>query len=116
VAAAACTNTPLRQMPPGLPLASPTVPRDATNAGRVQSIAVSPTDANRSIIAMQFGGLWRTFNNGATWFRVYTLPTVFVTDVEFGSEQQLTVRHPSGPVKLLQRFPDYLIKTKSFLG
>lgn len=53
-------------MPPGLPLASPTVPRDATNAGRVQSIAVSPTDANRSIIAMQFGGLWRTFNNGAT--------------------------------------------------
>jgi hypothetical protein len=91
VAAAACTSTPLRQMPPGLPLASPTVPRDATNAGRVQSIAVSPTDANRSIIAMQFGGLWRTFNNGATWFRVYTLPTVFVTDVEFGSDGKTVV-------------------------
>jgi hypothetical protein len=66
-------------------------PPDATNAGRVQSIAVSPTDANRSIIAMQFGELWRTFNNGATWFRVYTLPNVFVTDVEFGSDGKTVV-------------------------
>jgi hypothetical protein len=67
--AAGCSS-PLRQVPPGLPSASPDVPRDAANGGRVQSIAVDPQDRNHAVIAMQFGGLWRTFNAGETWFRM----------------------------------------------
>jgi hypothetical protein len=83
---AACTSSPLKQLPPGLPLAPPKASLDATNGGRVQSIAVDPWDGNHAVIAMQFGGLWRTFNAGEAWFRIYSLPTVYVTDVEFGSE------------------------------
>lgn len=87
----ACTTSPLQQRPPGLPLAEPTVSRDATNAGRVQSIAVSPTDRNHAIIAMEFGGLWHTFGGGNAWFRIYTLPAVFVSDVEFGADGKTVV-------------------------
>ena len=61
---AGCSPSPLEQRPPALPSASTTVTRDATNAGRVQSIAVDPLDRNHAVIAMQFGGLWRTFNAG----------------------------------------------------
>jgi hypothetical protein len=87
----ACTSSPLKQLPPGLPLAPPNVTRDATNGGRVQSIAVDPWDRNHAVIAMQFGGLWRTFNAGETWFRVYSLPTVYVTDLEFGADGKTIV-------------------------
>lgn len=91
VALTACTTSPLQQRPPGLPLAEPNVSRDATNAGRVQSIAVSPTDRNHAIIAMEFGGLWHTFGGGNAWFRIYTLPAVFVSDVEFGADGRTVV-------------------------
>ena len=87
---AACAS-PLKQLPPGLPSAPPGVTRDAANGGRVQSIAVDPWDRNHAVIAMQFGGLWRTFNGGETWFRVYSLPTVYVTDVEFGGDGKTIV-------------------------
>jgi hypothetical protein len=86
----ACTSSPLKQLPPALPLALPNA-RDATNGGRVQSIAVDPWDRNHAVIAMQFGGLWRTFNAGETWFRVYSLPAVYVTDIEFGADGQTIV-------------------------
>lgn len=65
--------------------------RDATNAGRVQSIAVDPRNRNHAVIAMQFGGLWRTFNAGETWFRTYSLPAVYVTDVEFSAHGDTVV-------------------------
>lgn len=87
----ACTSSPIRAVPPGLPLAVETTARDATNAGRVQSIAVSRTDRNRALIAMEFGGLWQTFGGGSAWFRVHTLPAVFVSDVEYGPDGRTVV-------------------------
>jgi hypothetical protein len=86
-----CASSPMRSLPPGLPLALDTATRDATNAGRVQSIAVSPTDRNRALIAMEFGGLWQTFGGGNAWFRVHTLPAVFVSDVEYGPDGKTVV-------------------------
>ena len=65
--------------------------RDAANGGRVQSIAVNPTDRRNAIIAMQFGGMWKTYNSGDAWFRVYTLPAVHVTDVEYGADGKTVV-------------------------
>lgn len=96
-----CTSSPITPLPPGLPLASETIEKDATNAGRVQSIAVSPTDRNRALIAMEFGGLWQTFGGGNAWFRVHTLPAVFVSDVEYGPDGRTviaTVQRDNGTV------------------
>ncbi|HEY0876219.1 MAG TPA: hypothetical protein VGD94_22290 [Vicinamibacterales bacterium] len=87
----ACVSTPLRQIPPAIPEAGENVTSNAANGGRVQSIAVNPTNRNNAIIAMQFGGMWRTFNAGETWFRIYTLPAVYVTDVEFGADGRTAV-------------------------
>lgn len=97
----ACTSSPIRPLPPGLPLAVVTVSKDATNAGRVQSIAISPTNRNRALIAMEFGGLWQTFGGGNAWFRVQTLPAVFVSDVEYGADGRTvvaTVQRDNGTV------------------
>jgi hypothetical protein len=88
---AGCSPSPLQQLPPRLPSAPASVARDAANGGRVQSIAVDPRDRNHAVIAMQFGGLWRTFNAGDTWFRTYSLPAVYVTDVEFGSDGKTVI-------------------------
>jgi photosystem II stability/assembly factor-like uncharacterized protein len=67
------------------------VSANAANGGRVQSIAVNPLNSNNAIIAMQFGGLWKTYNAGQAWFRVYTLPAVYVTDVEYGADGNTVV-------------------------
>jgi hypothetical protein len=88
---AGCGPSPLKQIPPSLPSAPTSVTRDAANGGRVQSIAVDPRNRNHAVIAMQFGGLWRTFNAGKTWFRTFSLPAVYVTDVEFGSDGKTVV-------------------------
>jgi hypothetical protein len=55
-----CTSTPLRQIPPRMPEAGENVMANAANGGRVQSIAVNPADRDNAIIAMQFGGMWKT--------------------------------------------------------
>ena len=67
-----------------MPESGEEVMSDAANGGRVQSIAVNPTNRDNAIIAMQFGGMWKTYNAGKAWFRVYTLPALYVTDVEYG--------------------------------
>jgi photosystem II stability/assembly factor-like uncharacterized protein len=87
----ACVSTPLRQIPPTIPQAGEDVLQNAANGGRVQSIAINPTDRNNAIIAMQFGGMWKTYNSGQAWFRVYTLPAVHVTDVEYASDGKTVV-------------------------
>ena len=61
--ASACVSTPLRQIPPAIPESREDVMADA-NGGRVQSIAVNPTDRRNAIIAMQFGGIWKTYPHG----------------------------------------------------
>ena len=100
----ACVSSPLQQIPPKLPTAADNpAESDVTNAGRVKSIAVNPTDRENAIIAMQFGGMWRTYGGGNAWFRVYTLPEHYVNDVEFGADGKTVVaavfrdnRVPSG--------------------
>ena len=72
--------------PPAIPPAFAASAGQDFNAGRVQSIAVSPVDRNRAIVAMEFGGLWGTINGGESWFRIFALPAVMVTDVEFSSD------------------------------
>ncbi len=88
---AGCISTPLRQIPPKMPEAGEDVMADAANGGRVQSIAVNPWDRNNAIIAMQFGGMWKTYNAGQAWFRIYTLPALYVTDVEYGADGNTVV-------------------------
>jgi len=80
---AACVSTPVKQIPPRMPEAGAGVMDNAANGGRVQSIAVDPFDPKRAIIANQFGGMWITYGAGSAWFRVYSLPQVYVTDVAF---------------------------------
>ena len=87
----ACVSSPLRQVPPKMPESGQAVLRDAANGGRVQSIAVNPGNRNNAIIAMQFGGMWKTYNAGDAWFRVYSLPAVYVTDVAYGADGQTVV-------------------------
>src|SRR5581483_5489442 len=91
ISATACVSTPLESIPPRLPTAQPGVTHDAANAGRVQSIAVDPTNTRHVVIAMQFGGVWRTFNGGDMWFRTFTLPQVYVTDLAFGPDGKTLV-------------------------
>ena len=86
-----CIPTPLRQIPPRLPEAGEDVLANAANGGRVQSIAVNPLDRDNAIIAMQIGGMWKTYNAGQEWFRIYTLPAVYVTDVEYGADGNTVV-------------------------
>jgi hypothetical protein len=88
---AGCVTTPLRQIPVNIPEAAESVQANAANAGRVQSVAVNPLDRDNAIIAMQFGGLWKTYNAGQAWFRVHTLPAVYVTDVEYGADGNTVV-------------------------
>lgn len=74
----------LVQHPPAIPPAFADSAGNDFNAGRVQSIAVSPVERDRALVAMEFGGLWGTVNGGGSWFRIFSLPTVMATDVEFG--------------------------------
>ncbi|MFN2418912.1 MAG: WD40/YVTN/BNR-like repeat-containing protein [Candidatus Limnocylindria bacterium] len=74
------------QDPPPIPPSFADSAGQDFNAGRVQSIAVSPADRNRALVAMEFGGLWGTINAGENWFRIFSLPAVMVTDVEFGAD------------------------------
>ena len=78
-----CVSTPVKEIPPRIPTAGVGVMDNAANGGRVQSIAVDPLDTKRAIIANQFGGMWITYGAGSAWFRVHSLPQVYVTDVAF---------------------------------
>jgi len=85
VVVAGCERVHLIQDPPPIPPSFADFPKNAFNAGRVQSIAVSPVDRNRALVAMEFGGLWGTINGGESWFRIFSLPAVMAGDVEFGA-------------------------------
>ena len=92
IRAASCTSpSPIKPLPPRIALASVTEAGDATNAGRVESIAVNPTNAKHAILAMEFGGLWKTHGAGSAWFRITSFQTVFVRDIEFGADGRTVV-------------------------
>lgn len=79
---------PFREFPPSLQPRFHNVP---LNGGRVQSIAVSPTDHNHIIAAHQFGGLWHTVDGGRTWYHLNGLQTVFVVDVAYGPDGRTVI-------------------------
>ncbi|HSE18706.1 MAG TPA: hypothetical protein VLB46_16740 [Pyrinomonadaceae bacterium] len=79
---------PFREYPPFLPARFRDVP---LNGGRVQSIAVNPTDSNRIIAAHQFGGLWHTENGGRTWYHLNGLQTVFAVDVAYAPDGRTVI-------------------------
>ena len=84
---AGCRQVHLIQHPPAIPPSfADNKGRTDFNAGRVQSIAVSPVERKRALIAMEFGGLWGTVSGGESWFRIFSLPAVMVSDVEFGAD------------------------------
>jgi photosystem II stability/assembly factor-like uncharacterized protein len=86
-----CERVHLVQDPPRIPPAFADSQGNDWNAGRVQSIAVSPADYKRTLVAMEFGGLWGTINGGDSWFRIFSLPAVMVGDVEFGTDGNTVV-------------------------
>src|SRR5215208_8108045 len=88
---AGCERVHLVQDPPGIPPAFSESAGNDWNAGRVQSIAVSPADRRRALVAMEFGGLWGTITGGDNWFRIFSLPAVMVGDVEFGNDGNTVV-------------------------
>lgn len=49
--------------------------------GRVHAIAVHPNDVRVTVIATEFGGLWKTDNGGAHWTHLDGLDEVWVIDV-----------------------------------
>jgi photosystem II stability/assembly factor-like uncharacterized protein len=73
----------LSEYPPDLPPDFYGIPIDG---GRVQSIAVHPTDNRQIITANQFGGLWKTTDAGARWYHLGGLPTIFVVDVAYAAD------------------------------
>ena len=81
-----CERIHLIQDPPAIPPAYAASQGNDLNSGRVQAIAISPADARRAIVAMEFGGLWGTINRGDSWFRVFSLPEETLGDVEFGND------------------------------
>jgi photosystem II stability/assembly factor-like uncharacterized protein len=85
-ALAGCARAHLRPDPPAIPPAFAGSAGTDWNGGRVQSIAISPMDPKRTLVAMEFGGLWGTNNGGDNWFRIFSLPAVMVNDVEFGAD------------------------------
>ncbi len=51
--------------------------------GRAVAIAVHPSDANKIIVASESGGLFRSFNQGATWAQVSGSSTFWFSDVTY---------------------------------
>lgn len=52
--------------------------------GRVNAIAIHPTNPDIALIGFATGGLWRTTNNGATWQSVFDKQTVVaIGDIAF---------------------------------
>lgn len=72
--AASCTRSEVVARPPDIPA-----------GGRAVAIAVRPDDEQRIIVASETGGLFRTFNGGATWIRSGSFLPIFLHDVEFAS-------------------------------
>ena len=78
----------LFEFPPKLPPNFWGIP---LNAGRTHAITVHPGKPESIIISMQFGGLWRTFGGGDTWYHVRGLPTTRSHDVQYGPDGQTVV-------------------------
>jgi hypothetical protein len=71
---AGCNPTPVTINPPRV-----------QQGGRALSIAVASTDDKRMVVATETGGLFRTFDGGASWQHLNGLPNVKTIDVAIAS-------------------------------
>jgi len=69
-----CNPTPVTINPPRV-----------QQGGRALSIAVASTDDKRMVVATETGGLFRTFDGGASWQHLNGLPNVKTIDVAIAS-------------------------------
>lgn len=67
---AACNNTPVTMAPPRIP-----------QGGRALSIAVAGNDPRHMAVTSETGGLFRTYNGGASWQHLDGLPNHMTVDV-----------------------------------
>jgi len=67
---AACNNTPVTIAPPRIP-----------QGGRALSIAVAGNDPRHMAVTTETGGLFRTYNGGASWQHLDGLPNHMTVDV-----------------------------------
>jgi photosystem II stability/assembly factor-like uncharacterized protein len=74
VALAGCTPSPVTIMPPRV-----------KQGGRALSIAVASNNAKHMVVATETGGLFRTFDGGASWQRLDGLPNFKTIDVAIPS-------------------------------
>jgi hypothetical protein len=81
----------VREFPPALPPTFAGGESIPVNGGRVQSIAVDPTNPRRIIAAHQFGGLWKTDDAGAHWTHVANLTANFVNDVAYAPDGRTVI-------------------------
>src|SRR2546423_363425 len=61
------------------------VPPKVPQGGRAVAIAVSQSDAKRLVVATESGGLFRTFDGGASFQHLDGFPTLFAVDVGMAS-------------------------------
>ena len=61
------------------------VPPKVPQGGRAVAIAVSLSDAKRLVVATESGGLFRTFDGGASFQHLDEFPTLFAIDVAMAS-------------------------------
>lgn len=61
------------------------------DGGRTHAVAVNPTNRAVVVLSTQFGGLWRTVDDGAHWDRLFNLQAVFSRDVEYGADGRTLV-------------------------
>lgn len=85
------TAQTLREFPPALPATFAGGESIPVNGGRVQSIAVDPTNPRRIIAAHQSGGLWKTDDGGTHWTHVANLTTNYVNDVAYGPDGRTVI-------------------------
>jgi hypothetical protein len=81
----------IRQFPPRIAPQPPTEPPNAQNGGRVQSIAVNPTNDDHIIVANEFGGLWKTTNRGLNWNHLDGFLPIFAKDVQYAPDGNTVV-------------------------
>ena len=85
------TAQTLREFPPALPATFAGGESIPVNGGRVQSVAVDPTEPRRIIAAHQSGGLWKTEDGGAHWMHLANLTTNYVQDVAYGPDGRIVI-------------------------
>lgn len=66
-------------------------PPRVTQGGRALSISVASTDQKRMVVATETGGLFRTFNGGASWQHLDGLPNYKTIDVAIASLDPNTI-------------------------